>query len=44
MPYLICFKCKTSFHAMNDGKEIPKEKHLCDECFNESKGFARSQF
>jgi len=43
MPYLTCFNCGVRFFGSNDGS-IPKEKILCGECFNESKGLTRSQF
>ena len=43
MPYLTCFKCGIRFFGTPD-ESVPKEKYLCDECFNESRGLTRSQF
>ena len=44
MPYKTCFNCKTTFYAMNDCADIPKEKILCDGCYNEKHGLSRYQF
>ncbi|MCV0366311.1 MAG: hypothetical protein K5798_03470 [Nitrosopumilus sp.] len=40
--HIKCFKCGVVFFA----NHIPEkeDKHLCEECFNESKGLHRSQF
>ena len=43
MPYSKCGRCGVSFFGSNDGS-TPKEKILCGECFNKTRGLTRSQF
>jgi len=39
--YQECYSCKTIFLCISDCKDIPKEKILCDGCYNESIGRPR---
>jgi len=47
MPYYTCSKCNIRFHGMmkeEDFYKMPKEKQLCEDCFDESHGIIKGQF